>query len=141
MMLHAFYMQTVQTTNENFETRLALESQRQESHLENMKHAIQTVFDMTTQCEYRTKITEAASKGYNKCTLYTFSTSESIHGFPISFLMFGPKMDRGNGKGLKYFENANVESFIKKIIAEFQPFWTRVRFIRKTNMINIDLTW
>ena len=121
-MLKTFHNEMVKLSESNYETRLALESQYEETHIQKMQDAIDRVVEMIINGEYQQSITVAASKGYRRCKIFEFDTSCKQYEFPMMFLFYGPKKDSGHGKGLKFFQNLEIDSVMKKLSIELSPF-------------------
>jgi hypothetical protein len=121
-MLKTFHEQIVSLSKKNYETRLALESQREESHLQKIQDAIDIVVDIILSGEYRQFITDAAYKGYRTCKVFEFESTCKQDEFHLVFLFYGPKKDKGHGKGLKFFENIEIVSLMKRLSVELAPF-------------------
>ena len=121
-MLNSFHEEIVKITEANYETRLALESQKEETHIQKIQDAINEIEDNILSGDYQQRISSTAAKGYRKCVLFEFDGTSKKHEFPLTFLFYGPKKDRGHGSGLEFFEKIDVECIMKKLSVELAPF-------------------
>lgn len=142
--MNNFYEEISALTTNNLETRIQLERQKQEDNNEKIKSAIDALFSMLTDSEnYKLKVTEAASKGYNKCILFEFDQDQkdATTNLPLVFIFKGPKYDKGQGYGLRFFDNLDIVPLLRKLNTEFAPFKVYFSFIHKTKKYRLELLW
>ena len=142
-MLKTFHNEMVKLSKSNYETGLALESQYEETHLQKMQDAIDRLVEMILSGEYQQSITIAASKGYRRCKIFDFDTSCKQYEFPLMFLFYGPKNDKGHGKGLKFFESVEIDSVMNRLSVELSPFKLSLSSKRISNKAihSLHISW
>jgi hypothetical protein len=142
-----FYKEIMDLTISNVETRIELERQRQQLNVEKISEAIDSVFsNITNSVKKETakiKITESASKGYSRCTLFEFDADakEESSGLPLVFIFKGPRYDKGQGYGLRFFENINISPLFIRLKNEFCPFKVFLNYKVKDNKYTLDIVW
>ena len=139
-----FFREISDLTTNNSLTRIELERQKQNDNIEKIKTGINNIYNSIISSQnYKEQITEAASKGYNKCTIFEFSrdTKEEETNLPLIFIFKGPKFDNGQGYGLRFFKNIGVNSLLHRLNSEFYPFRLFLYFSPKSQMFKLDVIW
>lgn len=138
--MESFYQDLTKLSKENTHIRLEKEKQNQIAHQMKIKNAMNTLFTQITEnsnVEYLMR--EAASNGYNKFELYNFERGAVCDDLPLIFLTRGPQ--NYNGFGLKYFEEANINPYIKQLQQHYSPFTVYYTTNHKTGKTSIMISW
>ena len=134
IMLASFHAQIVELAKSNYETRLALESQHEETHVQKIQDATDTIVEFIMNSNFQEVISNAASRGYRHCTLFQFSSASKQDNFPLTFLFYGPRKNKGHGSGLSFFKNLDIDYVMKKLSVELSPFKLKIDKIRKHHL-------
>jgi hypothetical protein len=88
------------------------------------------------------KIEEASNNGYNYKVIYAYSKDEKMNGtFYKNFLLRGPNLNKGYGKGLDYFNNHGLTAILDDIKNEISPFKLSIKYNKNTNMNTVAVHW
>ena len=139
-----FYNEIITLASDNIETKIALERQKENAQIEKIKIAIDNVYNLIiNSISIKEKITNVASKGYNRCVLFEFNVmdKEEETDLPLIFIFKGPKVDNGDGSGLRYFKNIEILALLYKLNKHFNPFKLYFHFNGKTKQYNLDIIW
>ena len=139
-----FYQEITSLSEKNVEIKIELERQKETNHIEKIKRGIEIVYDqIISSMILKEKITEIASKGYNKCTLYEFESKETeqLTNLPLLFLFKGPRFDNGEGQGLRYFKNIDTFALLQRLNKYFSPFKLYFHFNGKNKKYVLDILW
>ena len=139
-----FYEEITLLSSQNIEIKIELERQKENDHKEKIKRCIDNVYhQIINSIMLKEKITDLASKGYNKCVLYEFDLldTEEETGLPLIFIFKGPKFDNGEGRGLRFFKNIETYSLIYKLNKYFSPFKIYFHFNGKNKKYTLDIIW
>lgn len=142
--MNSFFTEIAELTINNTQTRVELERQKQNENTEKIKRGIDNIFNnIISGQSYKEKITETASKGYNKCSIYEFPTDakEEETDLPLVFLFKGPKFDKGQGYGLGFFNQIRVDALLHRLNREFDPFRVFFYFNAKSQTFKLDVIW
>jgi hypothetical protein len=139
-----FYKEISKLSSDNIETKIALERQKEHDNIENMKIAIGNIYSLITDSlTINENITQVASKGYNKCTIFEFNPfdKEEDTKLPLIFIFKGPKFNSGYGNGLNFFKHMEVEALLYKLNKHFNPFKLYFHFNTKNKKYYLDIIW
>ena len=139
-----FFNEISELTCNNSLTRIELERQKQNDNIEKIKTGIDNIYNsIITSQSYKEQITEAASKGYNKCTIFEFNrdAKDDETNLPIIFIFKGPKFDNGQGNGLRFFKNIGTDALLHSLNREFDPFRLFLYFNSKSETFKLDVIW
>jgi len=142
--MNFFYDEIVDLATKNVETKIELERQKENDYHYKINTCIDNIYNsIINTMSYKNKITESASRGYNKCTIYEFDSSlkEEETQLLLLFIFKGPRIDNGNGRGLKYFYNINIKPLLHRLNNDFNPFKLNLYFNSKTQKYSLDAIW
>jgi hypothetical protein len=138
--MDSFYQDLSKLSKENTHKRLEKEKQNQISHFMKIKNAMACLFTQITETSnLKELMQEAATNGYNKFELYSFEKGAECNDLPLIFLTRGPQ--NYNGFGLKYFEEANINPYIKQLQQYYSPFNVYYTSNHKTGKTSIMISW
>ena len=143
--MNELYESATRLTKDNTEKRVESQRLKHEKHLENIQSGMnklsETIFSQFSQVTIET----AASDGFNKAVIYTVPSNDKIEvgetSFPISFLLKGPRWDKGYGWGIRYFENVGVSTTMELLNDKFEPFSVNYRYNPKDKVYNFEISW
>ena len=139
-----FYQKIVSLSSENIETKIALERQKEIDNIEKIKNGINNIYHLIiNSTTFKENITDIAKKGYNKYTLYEFDIDdiEQETGIPLIFIFKGPKIDTGEGQGLRFFKTINIKPLIYRLNTHYNPFQLYLHLNYKDKKYKLDNIW
>mgnify|MGYP006134854355 CR=1 FL=1 len=136
--MESLHRNLVQVSKDNTEFRLEKQKQTQIAHQMKIKTSMSELFAQISQSDFQNKMEVAASNGYNKCELFSFMRGEYFQEFPLIFLTRGPT--NFNGFGLNYFDEMNINPYIKQLQQFFSPF-ELFYSTNKTGKTSIMISW
>ena len=141
-----FYNEITAITVKNLETRTELIAQQKEAYKQNIQTGIYEImkhFIDYNNNKIKSLVFEEANKGNNRCTIYTFSSSEvePISSLPYIFLFKGPKFDKNGDYGVKFFIKLAIVPLLDLLHNEFHPFKLLLFFHKKSQLFKLDLLW
>lgn len=137
--MDTLYHTLVQTSKENLPKRLEVEQNNQIAHQMKIKNSMASLFSKIKSSVDESKLTEAASNGYNKYEIFSFEKGETFEDFPLIFLTRGPQ--NYNGFGLKYFDDMNIIPYIKQLQQHFAPFNIYYTSNYKSGITTVNISW
>ena len=138
--MESFYQEITELSKVNENVRVEKQKQKQIEHQMNIKNAMEQLFStIVNGNDVANKMKSVASEGYNKCELFSFQSGDRFKDFPLIFLTRGPQ--NYNGFGLKYFEEMNINPYIKQLQQYYTPFNVYYSTNYKTNKTSIMISW
>lgn len=138
--METLYQNLSQLSKNNMHVRIEKEKQNQIAHQMKIKNAMSNLFSQITEStDIETSMREAASNGYNKCELFSFERGAVFDDLPLIFLTKGPH--NYHGFGLKYFEEQNINPYVKQLQQYYNPFNVYFTTNYKTGKTCIIISW
>lgn len=142
--MEIFYQEIVLLSSKNIETKIALERQQEKDHIQKIKNGINNIFNLIINSKaLKENITSIASKGYNKYVLYEFDIGDIEQGtnLPLIFFFKGPKIDTGEGQGLRFFKTISIKPLMYRLNTYFSPFKLFFNFNGKNKKYTLEIIW
>jgi hypothetical protein len=143
--MNELYESATRLTKDNTEKRVESQRLKHEKHLEHIQFGMNKLSETIISKFSQEKIENAASGGFNKAVIYSVPSDEKVEveesTFPISFLLKGPRWDKGYGWGIRYFENVGISTLMELLNDHFEPFSVNYRYNPKDKVYNFEVAW
>ena len=139
--MESFYTEIKTRTLQNIDKMKQEKKHIYDTRIKDLKESMDALKEEIL-VDLEQKIEEASNNGYNYKVIYSYSKDEKMNeSFYKNFLLRGPTMNRGYGKGLDYFNNHGLSAIFDDIKDQISPFKLSIKYNKNTKMNTIAVHW